>query len=107
MKNKREGGASGFSQLSAWRALALLGGLVIVGAHVSTLVHVEALRSELSTAFKPLLRNMETTQSFETEWTSDGVLHRVTTPRIPDEDLADWAQRHADAVRALQAIFPA
>lgn len=46
-------------------------------------------------------------QKHETSWTdSEGLTHKVTTPRNTNEPDEEWAARHAASVAALKAIFP-
>ena len=40
------------------------------------------------------------------EWLSGGELVWVETYQRPGESVADWRQRHDDAVAAAKAIYP-
>lgn len=80
--------------------------IVSIVSQAHMLWQVERMRSgfeEQRVSFSLWRRDMQT---FTTTWTSGGVSHTCTTTRLSGEGDEAFARRHADAVTAMQKIYP-
>lgn len=77
--------------------------LVVFVALGATYVETRTLRGDVAA-----LRELKeaSMQTMESEWTTGGTKHKVSTPRNDGESVDDWMERHKEALDAAQTIWP-
>ena len=88
---------------ATWVTIALL---FLGSTMISRLVEMQKLR-QATEALEPIYRVLRPTMQLMTAtWTSGGITHTLTTPKLDDETDEQWLQRHANSVAAAKEVFP-